>query len=425
MPRGHHGKPRWNDARGCWVLRVSFRDPNANDGRRRETFEIPDVTKDEVEKAHLVAKLMIAKLRGRSASEGELARDYAQRYFAFREEQGYVVRHDRAAWKHWFESVIGDTPIARVSRDQIEDIRDALDTAVMLRKRKGDAEGLSGKRAMNIWTALVGMFKASVGSKRRDLRVRADNPCDGVAPPERTAARRKTFVYPNEFRLLMMCDEVPLEWREVYAIACFLYLRPGELVALTWGDVELETRIVYVTKAWDEDTRTLGETKTEEGVREVPIEPELVPLLERMRAGKKSTDLVLPILSALNEDVRAQMTRTHLLLAGADRARLHTTTATTMMVNFRSWRDTGITWLALAGTPIERIQRRAGHKSISTTIGYVKMAEDLAGRVGVPFPTLPATLTTGSQRDDTGSDPPKTRRILCEGGDLNPHASRR
>jgi hypothetical protein len=41
---------------------------------------------------------------------------------------------------------------------------------------------------------------------------------------------------------------------------------------------------------------------------------------------------------------------------------------------------------------VAKMQRRAGHDTISTTLGYVKMAEDLTGSVGKPFPPLPAAL---------------------------------
>jgi hypothetical protein len=40
------------------------------------------------------------------------------------------------------------------------------------------------------------------------------------------------------------------------------------------------------------------------------------------------------------------------------RSRLTEQPATTMKVNFRSWRDTGITWLALAGVDVATMQRR-------------------------------------------------------------------
>lgn len=44
------------------------------------------------------------------------------------------------------------------------------------------------------------------------------NPCVGVEPPERGDGKRKTFIYPCEMAALLAFDEVPLEWREVYAI---------------------------------------------------------------------------------------------------------------------------------------------------------------------------------------------------------------
>jgi hypothetical protein len=44
------------------------------------------------------------------------------------------------------------------------------------------------------------------------------------------------------------------------------------------------------------------------------------------------------------------------------------------------------------------MQRRAGHEDLSTTLGYVKMAEDLAGKVGTPFPPLPRDLVTRLER---------------------------
>jgi hypothetical protein len=49
-----------------------------------------------------------------------------------------------------------------------------------------------------------------------------------------------------------------------------------------------------------------------------------------------------------SEDPRAVMTRRHLRHAGITRPRLYENTPTTMHAAFRSWRDAGITWLALA-----------------------------------------------------------------------------
>jgi len=87
-------------------------------------------------------------------------------------------------------------------------------------------------------------------------------------------------------------------------------------------------------------------------------------------------------------------------------------TATTMPANFRSWRDTGITWLALKGVDVAKIQRRAGHDEISTTLGYVKMAEDLTGSIGEPFPLLPASLVGAQQADSPAVAAPEPGQVL-------------
>ena len=281
----------------------------------------------------------------------------------------------------------------RVTRDDIEDVRDALDVEVSKRKSEGGIAGMSGARAANVWSVLTSMMKEACTSKRRDLRVRTDNPCLSVQPPDKTAARAKTFIYPSEFLTLVACTDVPLAWRETYAVGCYLYLRPGELRALLWTDVDFEAGVVHITKAYDEDSDTVKAPKTHNGVRDVPIPSTLVPLLEAMRARTVlASTSVVPLMQDFSERRRAGWLRKHFALAKIERTRLTEQTATTMQINFRSLRDTGITWLALAGTDLAKMQRRAGHDDPSTTMGYVKMAEDLTGSIGEPFPVLPAEL---------------------------------
>jgi hypothetical protein len=52
-----------------------------------------------------------------------------------------------------------------------------------------------------------------------------------------------------------------------------------------------------------------------------------------------------------------------------------------------------VTWLAVAGLDATKIQRRAGHTTIETTMGYIREAESFAGDAfGTPFPPLPLGL---------------------------------
>lgn len=69
--------------------------------------------------------------------------------------------------------------------------------------------------------------------------------------------------------------------------------------------------------------------------------------------------------------------------------------------------DTGITWCAIAGIDTVCIQRRTGHDDINTTLGYVKQAEDLGGRLGVLDHRDPHRL------NECANDPSKNINRSC------------
>src|SRR5688572_11056578 len=61
-----------------------------------------------------------------------------------------------------------------------------------------------------------------------------------------------------------------------------------------------------------------------------------------------------------------------------------------------TWASRG---LALTGVELACMQHRAGHEDITPTLGYVKMAEDLAAKVGTPFgPFPPELMATGNRK---------------------------
>jgi integrase len=374
-------------------------------GEERAELYALAVQERENETGELLAKKkarQAEKARQSDPRHGETCSMYRERLDEHRKELGRRSgRDDASTWRVWLADRIGHLPIAKVSRDDIEAVRDALDEAIVAHKRTEGKEGIGSKRAANVWSVLTITFKAACMAKRRDLRVRPDNPCSSVLPPERGDSRRRTFIYPTEASVLLSCRDVPLPWREAYAVACYLYLRPGELRALTCGDVDLVANVVHVTKAYDERTKAVKAPKTRNGIRDVPIHPNLLPLLRRLLEGRGAGEALVSLLGERSEFERAKTLRAHLARAGVTRPRLTENTATTMHVGFRSWRDTGITWLALAGVDVAKIQRRAGHDNITTTIGYVKTAEDVSGSIGEPFPALPSCLVTPPAADVT------------------------
>ena len=307
------------------------------------------------------------------------------------------VEHSRGRWRKWWSPRIGGKLMAKVTRDDVEFVRDDLDAAIKRFKTEGRGEGrLMPKAALNIWSVGTTAMRAACASKDRTLRVRTANPCEGVLPPEGGASRKKDFIRPSEALRLLACEAIPIAWREVYAVALYTYLRPGEIWELRALDVDLEAGLLSISRAYDWLDGSSKPPKSANGIRTVPLEPAIVPLLRRIVENRKPEDLVFPQLRTLNENKVAGRFRDHLKEAGVTAPRLFTDSSTHMAVNFRSCRDTGITWLALAGVDVAKIMRRAGHDEIDTTLGYVKSAEAFErGGIGDPFPTLPSVLLSG------------------------------
>lgn len=321
------------------------------------------------------------------------------------------VKDSRGRWRKWVSPYLGAKPIALVTRDDVETVRDGLDVAVAAFNATGRGKGkLMPKTAQNIWACVTTAFKAACQAKRvTGLRVREDNPCMNVLPPTNGESRRKTWIYPSEFLQLVSCEAVPLEWRELYAIACYLYLRPGELFELRWRDVDFDSEVVAITRSWDWEERVVKTPKTTNGVREIPIPPALLPLMARLREGRSHEDKVVPVMAIAGENKGALILRNHMATAGVTHPRLIESSATRMPVGFRSWRDTGITWAAIDGVDLHKLQRRSGHDDVNTTLSYVKEAEDRAKLRGRVFPALPNGLVWPNVRPNEGHATPESK----------------
>jgi integrase len=156
-----------------------------------------------------------------------------------------------------------------------------------------------------------------------------------------------------------------------------------------------------------EQFEVIKSTRTGEA-RTIPIEPQLLPLLERMRKRAHGKGLVVPALAGSDDNGLAIIMRQHFALADCDRPRLTAHSAAELRLRFRCWRDAGITWAIVRGDDLVKVQRRAGHRLIATTMRYIVEAENAGAAFGLPFPALPAALL-GTDADT--ESPPSVERF--------------
>jgi integrase len=281
--------------------------------------------------------LHLAKLAATSKAEetiagaaGETCAAWYQRFMTYRRKtlSATSVSDSFYRWKKWVEPHIGATPIALVTADNAEAIRDALKDAITTGK-------LAPRSAGDTWIVFtVAMKHASTRRGPPELRVREaqGNPCNGIDPPPRGASKRRHWSRPAEIAAVLACKDVPLAWREAIAVGCYLHLRPGELQELRIKDLDLAVGEVHVRRAWDIREKRVKVPKTAEGVRHVTVPATLLPLLERLAGARGPEELVAPILGTSRRETRAGAFRDHLKIAGVDRAELYVDTATHVTV---------------------------------------------------------------------------------------------
>jgi integrase len=367
------------------------------DGTKSDRFDIPAGLDEKQARAYLGSMQaqedahgsLLAEKRDRARRAAEESRAphdletsdaWFARYLPTKECGAAHRRITSSIWTKWISPTVGQKAIRNLTRDDVEDIRDKLDKAL-------DAKKIRHSTARNAWGVLTGALKSAYAARDRSLRVLESPLHFGVLPPKRGDSRQRPWLYPTEWALFAACPEIPGQWRQACAIALYTGLRPGELRALQWSDVDLKAKTISISKAFDEETGEAKAPKTLQSHRVIPIQENLLPLLTSL-VGEAHA-LVLPPALA-NGDRIAPQFRELLALAGVNRPRLTADNATEEQIDFRSLRDTHATWLALAGVADKIIQRRLGHASPTTTDRYVKAAEsfDREG-VGLPFPPLP------------------------------------
>ncbi len=444
MARPSTGAPRWNAAKGYWEARVMIngkREPAPLRGIPKCVAPAPcSFEKDKrsllcasCTQARRVAKTVSDKYRrdGYVPEEtGETANEWHVRYLERHKELGRQTRDMAGAWERWLAQEVGAKPLSAVTREQIIRVRDALTRAV----ERGE---ISAKRVLNIWSDIVKapFSRAFTDDDPRYSSVRVGpesaNPAVGVKPPVTkeqldNARRERQPLFPNEFIRLLNAENVPVVARRIYVIATYLFARPQELYALRWSDVDWDAGEVRIRRKLDVRTdKEVPGTKSDAGIREIPIHDNLMPLLKVMREGAKPTDRIIPIEGAARMFERfADQTRQNLALANIERTELLAGTVDFMPFDFRSWRTTGCTWHAMLGTDSYVLATWTGHKSPETTwASYIKRGPDLRRRHGEPFPPLPEELLgpisgpSGSGRElVSGPIPPNDSHTLQRRG---------
>lgn len=150
-------------------------------------------------------------------------------------------------------------------------------------------------------------------------------------------------------------------WYPVWLFALLTGCRNGEIYALRWENVSLETGFIKICESFNNRKNEFKSTKSGE-YRTIPINADLRRLLTGLKLQTYHTGFVLPRLSGWRKGMQASVLRTFLLSIGLPSVRFHTLRACFATI------------LLSQGQKPAALMKVCGWSNLKTMERYIRMA---------------------------------------------------
>lgn len=226
--------------------------------------------------------------------------------------------------------------------------------------------GLSNKSVNNIMITLKRVF-----DKALEEHVISVNPCNAVKNLGLNKKQMK-FWTPDQFKefISLIDEEDEFLFKTYYTTAYFTGMRCGELLALTWKEIDGFRREINVYKslAYINSEIVITEPKTKNSIRRISINTKLFDLLKKWKEKQKSLFTRLKLKH--NDDVHVFQYRDQPPTKDIFSRRIRTICKRGSLEPIRQHdlRHSHVALLIHQGEDYTTIKERLGHASIKTTI---------------------------------------------------------
>lgn len=252
---------------------------------------------------------------------------------------------------------IGARKLADVTRVELQDIADRL-----------LATGLDPSTVRNCLMPLRALFRRAFS--RNEVAVNPTTALELAA----VRGRRDRIASPEEAERLI--GILAKRDRALWSVAFYAGLRLGELLALTWDNVDLATGVIRVRRSYDERSRSFVEPKSRAGRRDVPIATVLRDALveHKMDTGDeglvfgRSPDEPFSASAVTARSKRAWLAAERKRKASIEADEEGASTVPVVPIGLHEARHTMASIFIAAGVNVKALSTYMGHSSIAITL---------------------------------------------------------
>lgn len=233
-----------------------------------------------------------------------------------------------------------------------------------------------------------------------DWRQLARNPANGVALPKVHRAAPRVFTV--EQARLFLSEAANSRYGSAFVLAVTTGLRPSELLALRWRDLDWQTRTITVERTLEKGSGwRFGPTKRPASRRQVQLQSWVSRMLSDLEAARKfdsssagpAKEQIFHTMAGrpLNSDYLGRELRRILVRAGLPTLRLY------------DLRHTAASLALAAGAPVKAISEQLGHSNTAFTLDTYAhllphMQAEAVQRVEAMLAIAPLVISAGHRK---------------------------
>ena len=308
--------------------------------------------------------------------------DFLQR--RARKVEASTARDYESALRTWWAS-FDDVPLQRLQPEHLQAMQVAMAT-----------KGISHRTRSKVWGITMDALADAVHKRKIawNLATACDRPHKSDAERKHTEGPKLSWWEPSTVAEFMAfadpedaTDDLEHMLRAAVCLNFALGLRPGELAGLKWTDRDggvLHVQRSRTVVGWGVVEKS---TKTENGVRDVPLTPQADALWKALQARQRVVGMDGYLFAIDGVPVHPQkISDTFAALQGAFRA----DRPNLKRLRFYDVRHTAITLWLKAGVDLRLVSRMAGHSSMYFTADtYAEVLgsdlDDAAAKMGMLF----------------------------------------
>lgn len=249
------------------------------------------------------------------------------------------------------------------------------------------------QKGINLWLTKIKKYKVIMNYASKvfeygiTLGIINDNPTKKITMPVRkenvTEEKEKNFYTKEELLEFFTCLEKEGNKKVItfFRLLAFTGARKGEILALTWNDIDLKKNTLKINKSLSrgENARLIIQTpKTKSSVRTISIDPKTSSILKLWKNTQKEDYFRLGINTTVpNQLIFSNIENSFLQPSKSRKWLLHIFDKYGLKeITTHGFRHTHCSLLFESGASIQEVQDRLGHSDVQTTMNiYTHVTE--------------------------------------------------